>query len=422
MKNIKKILTIALIDSIASQFYMGYLFEEFRITLAVVIFPVLLYMYDGVNPIKASIVTGIAAFFSRTMFMILEGHKFYYGIEHSYQEIGFYIVYGLLYYFIYYRHNDKNITRWFITIWLCDFISNFTEVLLRIGLSNKGNILTILRALIGIAIIRAIISVFIIYFMKRYKLLIIKEEHDERYRKLVSLTEELKSETYFITKNLDYLENIMSNTYTLYEKIPNDGGFRELKNLSLNISKDVHEVKKEYLKVLIGIREITNNTVKYSDMNFKDIIDLLNESTVKYLKAEKIDIDLVFNIESNFKVKEHYALMSVLRNLINNSMESLLYKDGNKTIKLEQFEEENNYIFKIIDNGSGIKEKDIEYIFEPGFSTKFNREGEIKRGIGLTLVKSIVENDFNGIIEISSKYNKGTIFHISIPKSMMEGK
>ena len=60
------------------------------------------------------------------------------------------------------------------------------------------------------------------------------------------------------------------------------------------------------------------------------------------------------------------------------------------------------------DNGQGIDEDHLERIFEEGFSTK----GEKGRGIGLYLVKHIVEKG-KGHIDVQSEKGKGTIFTIT---------
>ncbi len=58
----------------------------------------------------------------------------------------------------------------------------------------------------------------------------------------------------------------------------------------------------------------------------------------------------------------------------------------------------------------------MPYIFNPGFTTKFdqNTGGEPSTGIGLAHVKNIVEH-LKGTIIVESKKNIGTTFKISIP-------
>ena len=58
----------------------------------------------------------------------------------------------------------------------------------------------------------------------------------------------------------------------------------------------------------------------------------------------------------------------------------------------------------------------------PGYSTKIDYStGEVNRGLGLSLVKDIIENQFNGSIEIESEVEKGTKFILSISSENLEG-
>ena len=65
----------------------------------------------------------------------------------------------------------------------------------------------------------------------------------------------------------------------------------------------------------------------------------------------------------------------------------------------------------ITDTGKGLTPKQFKSVFEPGFSTK-------KRGwgLGLTLVKRIVEDNHKGkVFVLNSEIDKGTTFRISLP-------
>ena len=65
--------------------------------------------------------------------------------------------------------------------------------------------------------------------------------------------------------------------------------------------------------------------------------------------------------------------------------------------------------------------KDMEQIFEPGFSTKINYEtGEVNRGLGLSLVKDFIELRLGGTIRVTSVPGK-TVFTLTIPKEKWSG-
>ena len=56
----------------------------------------------------------------------------------------------------------------------------------------------------------------------------------------------------------------------------------------------------------------------------------------------------------------------------------------------------------------------------PGFSTKINYEtGQVSRGLGLSLVKDIVESELGGSISVTSE-DGCTDFTIRIPKENLE--
>ena len=67
-------------------------------------------------------------------------------------------------------------------------------------------------------------------------------------------------------------------------------------------------------------------------------------------------------------------------------------------------------VIEFSDSGVGINSHDISRIFEPFYTTKENGTG-----LGLAIVKRIVEGH-KGMIEVSSKANKGSSFTIFLPR------
>ena len=69
------------------------------------------------------------------------------------------------------------------------------------------------------------------------------------------------------------------------------------------------------------------------------------------------------------------------------------------------------------DDGPGIEEEDLDTIFLEGYSTKFDEKtGNIMRGLGLSLVRDFVENDYGGRITVRSTPGEFTEFRIAIPR------
>jgi signal transduction histidine kinase len=64
------------------------------------------------------------------------------------------------------------------------------------------------------------------------------------------------------------------------------------------------------------------------------------------------------------------------------------------------------------DQGNGIQPEHLAMIFDPFFTTKPITKGT---GIGLMIVKQIIEDDFKGTISVTSTKRAGTVFTVQIP-------
>ena len=76
---------------------------------------------------------------------------------------------------------------------------------------------------------------------------------------------------------------------------------------------------------------------------------------------------------------------------------------------------ENNIILTIEDNGVGINEKDIDSVFEKGFTGENGRKFGKSTGIGLYLCKKLCDKLGIGI-SLNSKENIGTKVNIVFPQ------
>ena len=188
----------------------------------------------------------------------------------------------------------------------------------------------------------------------------------------------------------------------------------------MNIAKNIHEIKKDYSLVLHGMKEITEIGIMEKNMYFYDIMNILEDGIKKLIKAENIYGKIKFQLDENFLTSSHFYLISIFRNLLVNSVDAIGNRK-NGEILFSQESNEKEYIFKIIDNGVGIKEENLKYIFSSGFSTKINyNTGNINRGLGLSIAEDIVVNKLNGNIKVYSELNKGTEFIIEIPRESLE--
>lgn len=129
------------------------------------------------------------------------------------------------------------------------------------------------------------------------------------------------------------------------------------------------------------------------------------------LKANNIKLDII--IQKNpilVGYKNEYS--QVLINIINNAKDILVQrKIQNPYMKISIYEDKENIITTIEDNGGGITISPIEKIFDPFFTyEKINGSG-----IGLFMSKLIIENNMNGKLLVKNN-NQGALFTIIIPK------
>ncbi len=142
---------------------------------------------------------------------------------------------------------------------------------------------------------------------------------------------------------------------------------------------------------------------KKEKKNIKDLIEgILNELS-EVFKPVDINIDRrnIENIEADVYPMD---IESMLVNLLTNAYTACLQKNQNRVIKVELFageqKGEKGFYITMANSGPPIELSFIEWIWEPLNTLKKDRTGrETGTGLGLTIVKSIVE-DLKGTKEI----------------------
>lgn len=107
-------------------------------------------------------------------------------------------------------------------------------------------------------------------------------------------------------------------------------------------------------------------------------------------------------------------LRQVFTNIIENAIKYNV-KGGQVVVSLEQSESE--VIIKVADTGIGIKNEDLNRIFDRFYRSDKSRKREAGgAGLGLSICKWIIESH-GGNIKVNSEYGKGSTFIISLPKT-----
>jgi len=192
-------------------------------------------------------------------------------------------------------------------------------------------------------------------------------------------------------------------------------------------AKEFNELDDEYVDVFA---EKSLKIIKEMDSTieaFRNIFSTDDLYTKEFLIIDAIEkalhiikqtitlhnIELVLDIMDpkisvNTYLKEY---IQILINIISNAIEALGTKKDDKKIVLTLYLGENEKsVLEIFNNGDQIPKEDIDKIFEPYFSTKFDKNGT---GLGLFTSKTFIENQMNGKLYVQNKEN-GVSFKIVV--------
>ncbi len=143
---------------------------------------------------------------------------------------------------------------------------------------------------------------------------------------------------------------------------------------------------------------------------------LLSTIDIMSTKLEQKDIGMEIEVEDFMLNSFENEFKQAVLNIISNAKDAILQikekdKEFKGNISVVGRKTKKSYEIVISNNGGEIKEKIIDRIFEPYFTTKFEKQGT---GIGLYMTKMIIENSMLGIIKIDN-IKGGVKFTITLP-------
>jgi two-component system sensor histidine kinase ChvG len=126
----------------------------------------------------------------------------------------------------------------------------------------------------------------------------------------------------------------------------------------------------------------------------------------KFVNEGKIKKAVIFGIESRIE--------QVVANLLDNAVS---FSPENSEIEIKIYLERNNFKISIKDQGPGFDENNLEKVFERFYSDRPDDSEGSHSGLGLNIVKNIVDSH-KGLIKVyNNKDSKGAIVDISLPAS-----
>lgn len=226
---------------------------------------------------------------------------------------------------------------------------------------------------------------------------LLEEEKQEQNRIIASISHDIKTP---LTSIIGYSNLINDEDLTKAQIIKY--------NNKINLkSKNIKEILNSFDDYLINS---TNQSINLENILIKDFIKEIKDDYLLELEYKKISLNINCSC-SNMHIKIDVSkIKRVISNIIQNSIR---YLDNKGKIIIDLDYDNNNFVFKISDNGIGVKKEILDKIFDPLFTTDSSRKIS---GLGLSICKEFILLH-GGTITAYNNDIKGLTIEFTIPNN-----
>ena len=212
--------------------------------------------------------------------------------------------------------------------------------------------------------------------------------------------------------------SIMKSSLEIY-LMKNKVSDGDLKDLLDNFDENIDRISK-IIESLLFLNRRGNAVLR--NFNLRDLVEEVAFDLEDL--AEEKNVKIISKLEDKIIYSNDILLERVLFNLGKNG---ILYNIDGGSLSFDLREDEENYFIEVRDTGVGIRDEDKEKVFDLFYRVDESRNRKSGGyGIGLNLVKNIMEK-LRGDIKILDNKNEkgeiiGTVFEIILPKLKEETK
>jgi PAS domain S-box-containing protein len=223
----------------------------------------------------------------------------------------------------------------------------------------------------------------------------LKKANDELDRFVYSASHDLKSPL----SSLLGLINLISLTKDHQEK-----------ELLIQMMKERVKSMEHFIREITFYSQNSRLEVEAAEVHLFQVVESCLSELSHAEDARGIHFEVVISGDQKIKTDER-RLKIILNNLISNAIK---YSDAQKEVKWVKiiFDQQQENIITISDNGLGIAEEFQSRIFEMFFRASEKSNGS---GLGLYIVKETIAK-LRGRVEFTSQVGEGSVFKIYLPK------
>lgn len=195
---------------------------------------------------------------------------------------------------------------------------------------------------------------------------------------------------------------------TLPEEEKQTGGWKHLVGI-----RNSAEQMERLIKDLLEVKRIEAGqlSVDRDKVGVPGVVNEAIELLSSIAESKNVQLRAVLGDELPAIYADRERILQAFSNLVGNAVK---FTAPGGEVRIEAESGEGHVVFTVTDTGSGISEADLPRVFDRYWQAKSRRKGRQGIGLGLVIVKGIVEAH-GGQISVTSRLDEGSRFSFTVP-------
>ena len=185
------------------------------------------------------------------------------------------------------------------------------------------------------------------------------------------------------------------------------------------------EIFNEFMDILLKesyrMQNIINDILELSRLDQTKVSLDYQELDVKAVVKESMDLFEPLAKEKHLSLIYHNQIKeplildySTVKTILSNFISNAIKYSNEGIITIKTKKEDDTFILSVQDEGIGIPKNNLNYIYDRFYQVDKSRSSKISTGLGLSIVKKIVELN-QGTIDVESSAGIGSTFIVKLP-------